>query len=150
MITFCPNATPAPSSHERERVRFSISILAAMLLMSVSSMAGGRKVMNLKTWEFSRDKTSWETVQVPHDWAISGPFNKKWDLQVVRIEQNGEKQATEKSGRSGSLPWIGKGYYRTTVNVSKAEAEDCAAVLCFDGAMAEPKVFLTPRLKRLT
>ena len=117
--------------------------LAALLLLSASATAlAGRKVMNLKTWEFSRDQSQWETVQVPHDWAISGPFDKKWDLQVVRIEQNGEMKATEKSGRSGSLPWIGKGWYRTTVSLTKAEAEDCAAVLQFDGAMSEPKVFL--------
>ena len=62
-------------------------------------------------WEFSFDKQQWEKVTIPHDWAISGPFDKKWDLQTVAIVQNGEKQATEKSGRSGSLPWIGKGYY---------------------------------------
>ena len=40
---------------------------------------------------------SWETVTVPHDWAISGPFDKKWDLQKVAITQNGETEATEKS-----------------------------------------------------
>ena len=122
--------------------KLSILHLVLLLLLSLSSMAGGRKVIDLKTWDFSRDKTAWETVQIPHDWAIAGPFDKKWDLQVVRIEQNGEKQATEKSGRSGALPWIGKGYYRTTVNVTKEEAEKMSAVLCFDGAMAEPKVFL--------
>ena len=91
-------------------------------------------------WSFSRDGASWETVSVPHDWAISGPFDKKWDLQVVRIEQNGEKEATEKSGRSGALPWIGKGQYRRTLNIPadfKGHAE-----LVFDGAMAEPTVFV--------
>ena len=65
-------------------------------------------------WQFSRDGSHWEEVRIPHDWAISGPFDKKWDLQVVAIEQNGEKVATEKSGRSGALPWIGDGEYKTT------------------------------------
>jgi beta-galactosidase len=50
-------------------------------------------------WLFSHDKQTWQTVSVPHDWAIAGPFDKKWDLQMVAIEQNGEKEATEKSGR---------------------------------------------------
>ena len=81
-------------------------------LLSLPTVAQ-RQVVNLKSWDFSRDKQSWEQVQIPHDWAIAGPFDKKWDLQTVRIEQNGEKIATEKSGRSGSLPWIGKGYYKT-------------------------------------
>ena len=62
-------------------------------------------------WQFSHDTESWQSVSIPHDLAISGPFDKKWDLQVVAIEQNGEKQATEKTGRSGALPWIGEGHY---------------------------------------
>ena len=60
-------------------------------------------------WQFSRDKQQWETVRIPHDWAIAGPFDKKWDLQSVAIVQNGETTPTEKSGRSGALPWIGEG-----------------------------------------
>ena len=90
-------------------------------------------------WLFSRDMTSWQTVSIPHDWAISGPFDKKWDLQVVAIEQNGEKEATEKSGRSGSLPWIGKGHYRRTFRVPSQYAH---AELVFDGAMSEPTVYV--------
>ena len=90
-------------------------------------------------WLFSRDMTSWQTVSIPHDWAISGPFDKKWDLQVVAIEQNGEKEPTEKSGRSGSLPWIGEGHYRRTFRVPSQYAH---AELVFDGAMAEPTVYV--------
>ena len=89
-------------------------------------------------WAFSRDKQQWQTVSVPHDWAISGPFDKKWDLQCVAIEQNGEKVPTEKSGRSGSLPWIGEGHYKRLIFIPagfKGHAE-----LAFDGAMAEPTV----------
>ena len=89
-------------------------------------------------WAFSRDKQQWQTVSVPHDWAISGPFDKKWDLQCVAIEQNGEKVPTEKSGRSGSLPWIGEGHYKRLIFILagfKGHAE-----LAFDGAMAEPTV----------
>ena len=90
-------------------------------------------------WSFSHDQQTWETVCVPHDWAIAGPFDKKWDLQKVAIEQNGEKEATEKSGRSGALPWIGEGYYKRTIQIP----DDCQhAELVFDGAMAEPTVFL--------
>ncbi len=90
-------------------------------------------------WLFSRDMTSWQTVSIPHDWAISGPFDKKWDLQVVAIEQNGEKEPTEKSGRSGSLPWIGEGHYRRTFRVPSQYTH---AELVFDGAMSEPTVYV--------
>ena len=75
---------------------------------------------------------------MPHDWAISGPFDKKWDLQRVAIEQNGEKEATEKSGRSGALPWIGEGHYKRTFTIP--QGFDGHAELVFDGAMAEPTV----------
>ena len=89
-------------------------------------------------WQFSRDKQTWQDVSVPHDWAISGPFDKKWDLQVVAIEQNGEKEPTEKSGRSGALPWIGEGHYKRTITIPAGFSGH--AELLFDGAMAEPTV----------
>ena len=119
------------------------SLLTSFLtLVCVSaSWAQPRQEINLQdNWQFSRDNKSWETVSVPHDWAISGPFDKNWDLQVVAIEQNGEKEATEKSGRSGALPWIGEGHYRRTFTIPenfKGHAE-----LLFDGAMAEPTVYV--------
>ncbi len=113
-----------------------LKLLLAATLCSLLVMAQ-RRVENLKTWEFSHDGKSWEQVTVPHDWAISGPFDKKWDLQRVAIEQNGETEATEKSGRSGALPWIGEGHYRTTIELPTAVGY---AELLFDGAMAEPVV----------
>lgn len=93
-------------------------------------------------WMFSRDSVEWQQVTVPHDWAIQGPFDKKWDLQFVAIEQNGEKEKTEKSGRSGALPWIGKGYYRKEINLDAAPK---TAMLLFDGAMSEPVVRINGR-----
>ena len=106
------------------------------LLVSAQCMAQ-RTETNISDWQFSRDSMTWEAVTVPHDWAIGGPFDKKWDLQMVAIEQNGETEATEKSGRSGALPWIGEGYYRTQIDIP----EGCGhAELLFDGAMAEPEV----------
>ena len=119
----------------RECKTIAMSVLAFAL--SVVSLAQSRKVVNLPLWEFSRDGKSWSQVQVPHDWAISGPFDKKWDLQMVAIEQNGEKEKTEKSGRSGALPWIGEGMYRMNLTLPKGYKR---AELVFDGAMSEPVV----------
>lgn len=113
---------------------FSFVIFFAL---SLSSFAQARKVLNLTLWDFSRNGECWQRVQIPHDWAISGPFNKKWDLQVVAIEQNGETEKTEKSGRSGALPWIGKGVYQTSLVLPKGYKR---AVIVFDGAMSEPTV----------
>ena len=112
------------------------------LLCSVAVWAQPRQEITLSdNWQFSLQSTHdqlWETVSVPHDWAISGPFDKKWDLQKVAIEQNGEKEATEKNGRSGALPWIGEGHYKRTFTIP--QGFDGHAELVFDGAMAEPTV----------
>ena len=75
--------------------------LLTLALASALTASAQRNTINLKTWQFSRDSVSYKPVTVPHDWAISGPFDKKWDLQFVAIEQNGETEKTEKSGRSG-------------------------------------------------
>ena len=85
------------------------NLLTLLLLVTALCYADGRKEIILNEgWQFSRDSVNWTPVTVPHDWAIGGPFDKKWDLQFVAIEQNGEKEKTEKSGRSGALPWIGR------------------------------------------
>ncbi len=105
----------------------------------------------LKTdWKFIRadearfasagyDDSGWETVTVPHDWAISGPFDNNNDKQTVAIEQNGETVATEKTGRTGCLPWTGIGWYRRAFSVSDDAGR---IILNFDGAMSEPEVYV--------
>ena len=117
-----------------------LTLLSIAWFVALGSFAQQRKEITLsENWLFSHDQQTWESVTVPHDWAIAGPFDKKWDLQTVAIEQNGEKEATEKSGRSGALPWIGEGYYKRTIQIPT----DCKyAELLFDGAMSEPTVFL--------
>ena len=115
-------------------------LLVAFLTATVIASAQVRQETTLTDdWQFSQDKKNWQSVSIPHDWAIAGPFDKKWDLQKVAIEQNGETEATEKSGRSGALPWIGEGHYRRTLTIP-AGCEH--AELIFDGAMAEPVVFV--------
>ena len=122
----------------------------------VMLLAGGGNVLAQRTekllteWKFSHadkmeqagtgfDDRAWECVCVPHDWAINGPFDNNLDKQTVAIEQNGENVATEKTGRTGSLPWVGIGWYRTHFKVGKK----CGRVILnFDGAMSEPQVFV--------
>ena len=128
-------------------------LLLGMLCTTLTATAQRKETVLRDGWRFSRGEgldamapsevgfndSKWQMVQVPHDWAISGPFDKEIDKQTVAIEQNGEKTATEKTGRSGSLPWIGEGWYRTTFKVDKNMQR---AVLNFDGAMAEPEVYV--------
>ena len=120
-----------------------ITLLTLALATSALTASAQRSTLNLKLWQFSRDSLNYKPVTVPHDWAINGPFDKKWDLQFVAIEQNGETEKTEKSGRSGALPWIGRGFYKTTVDLKKLPK---TAVLEFDGAMADPHVYINGKL----
>ena len=120
-----------------------LTFLTLALATSALTASAQRNTINLKTWQFSRDSVNYKPVTIPHDWAINGPFDKKWDLQFVAIEQNGETEKTEKSGRSGALPWIGRGFYKTTVDLKKLPK---TAVLEFDGAMADPHVYINGKL----
>lgn len=120
-----------------------LTLLTLALATSALTASAQRNTINLKTWQFSRDSVNYKPVTIPHDWAINGPFDKKWDLQFVAIEQNGETEKTEKSGRSGALPWIGRGFYKTTIDLKKLPK---TAVLEFDGAMADPHVYINGKL----
>ena len=120
-----------------------LALLTLALATSAITASAQRSTVNLKTWQFSRDSVNYKPVTIPHDWAINGPFDKKWDLQFVAIVQNGETEKTEKSGRSGALPWIGRGFYKTTVDLKKLPK---TALLEFDGAMADPHVYINGKL----
>jgi beta-galactosidase len=105
-----------------------------------------------KGWKFTKgdfpeafnsnfDDSKWESVTVPHDWAIHGPFDKTIDMQVIAITQNNEKKATEKTGRTGALPFIGVGWYRASFEVPDYK-KGKQVLLTFDGAMSEAQVYV--------
>lgn len=120
------------------------NILAAVLVLASCLPAAARTDVQLKTgWQFSKDSTKWESVTIPHDWAIYGPFSRDNDLQKVVIEQNGETEATWKTGRTGGLPYVGKGYYKTTFSVPDTAGK--ALTLLFDGAMSHAHVYVNGR-----
>lgn len=116
-------------------------IKKAMMLAAVVAAVAAEATQVIKLsdgWEFRRAGGVWERVTVPHDWAIAGPFDKEIDKQIVAIVENGEKKAGEKTGRTGSLPFIGEGEYRRTVTIPSGTGY---ASLVFDGVMSEPEVF---------
>ena len=84
------------------------------------------------------DDAGWEEVRIPHDWAITGPFDVSNDLQVTRIVQDGEQRDKRHTGRTGGLPWPGTGWYRRRLSLP---ADTQYAELVFEGAMAEPVVY---------
>lgn len=114
--------------------------LSLLATATVAGAMGQRTQRLLKQWDFSKDSTRWESVSIPHDWAIYGPFDRSQDLQKVAVEQNGESVATWKTGRTGGLPYVGKGFYKTTFNLGTVDGRSVA--LIFDGAMSHAKVYV--------
>jgi beta-galactosidase len=131
------------------------SLLFFILLIcgAFFSEAQTRDLITLKKgWKFNKghfpkaitssfDASKWENVTVPHDWAIYGPFDKAVDMQTVAIVQNGESVATEKTGRTGALPYIGEAWYRNEFSLPNFSKNKKVLIL-FEGAMSEPEVFL--------
>ncbi len=112
--------------------------LAVMLCASV--VCGQRKIEDFnRDWKFAKGEqpeqvtqvgfadSSWQAVRLPHDWAISGPFN------------------PDENGYAGKLPWKGVGWYRKVFSLEKADAGR-RVYLDFDGVMAFPKVYVNGQL----
>ena len=120
--------------------------LFAITLGAATLAAGAQRTVTTlnEGWEFTKgratDASQWQQVRVPHDWAIYGPFDRDNDLQVVAVEQNGETEKTLKTGRTGGLPFIGKGTYRTVLEIPDTTGR--AFTLVFDGAMSNAAVIL--------
>ena len=105
-----------------------------------------------KGWKFIRedsqsfsdkdfDDAGWQSVTVPHDWAIYGPFSADNDRQNMAIAQDGQTEAMEHAGRTGGLPFVGVGWYRLGFDAPEFVAGK-TATLVFDGAMSHARVWL--------
>ncbi|MCA0931417.1 DUF4982 domain-containing protein [Lutimonas saemankumensis] len=127
-------------------------ILMFLILTTNVQLFSQTVVTELNSWRFYKgenpvaferefDDQEWETVEIPHDWAIFGPFDKEIDRQIVKIEQNNEDKATEKTGRTGALPFIGVGWYRTVLNLPK-DSDQKKVLISFDGAMSNAEVYI--------
>lgn len=77
--------------------------------------------------EFDFDASSWKTVQVPHDWAIAGPF------------------IPDADGNTAKLPWKGEGWYRYNLDLPSTMMGK-QIYLVFDGVMAFPQVYVNGKL----
>ena len=99
----------------------------------------GRQVVNFnRDWRFAQgelpgaeasgfDDSAWQPVRLPHDWAISGPFNPRED------------------GYAGKLPWRGVGWYRKSFTLAEVD-RGRRVYFDFDGVMAFPKVYVNGQL----
>ena len=77
------------------------------------------------------DDASWETISLPHDWAIKGPFQ--------------DDNNPEVGGGMGRLPSNGVAWYRKQLNISQAD-KDKSIFLDVDGAMSYAMVWLNGNL----
>ena len=129
-----------------------IFLIFLPLTLTVVSAQTRKEYLLQAGWKFSKGEQPgaeqtgfndghWQTVTVPHDWAIYGPFGPENDAQKVKIVQNGETQATIKSGRTGGLPFVGAGWYRLKLRIPEFTAGKKATII-FDGAMSNARVFV--------
>ena len=119
---------------------------ATLCAMAFAAMAQAQihKTVTLRDgWTFSKDGAPFRAVILPHDWAISGKFDKNNDVWRSESVVDGKKVAHESTGNTGALPWPGKGEYRTKFKVPRPYTH---AELLFDGAMAEPEVYVNGKL----
>lgn len=131
---------------------FNLLVLIALLSVSTISIAQNRFIQSLdKGWKFARqdipgaevvgvNDNKWQSVTIPHDWVIYGPFSVNNDKQNVAITQDGQKEAMEHAGRAGGLPFIGCGWYRLKLDEIPSFVPGKRVTQIFDGAMSHAQV----------
>ena len=108
-------------------------ILASTPVVAQEASEGYRKSFN-DGWKFHQgdatgadavtfDDSGWRSLDLPHDWAIEGPFDVKYNA------------------RCGGLPFHGTGWYRKTFTVP-ADAKGQSVFVTFDGAMYNSHVWI--------
>ena len=135
-------------------MKLKILSLTLVFFTAIASAAPSpRTVCNLESgWKFSRgesanaqspsfDDSTWQSVFIPHDWAIGEPFDMNIDYQMVTVVQDGEKKAKLRTGRTGALPCFGIGWYRNKLDIP-ADKKNLRVFVEFDGAMSNAQVFV--------
>jgi len=120
----------------KNRIEPLILILGWLSLSFASATdSAPRLVENFnRDWKFAKGAQSgaeainfndaaWQPVRLPHDWAISGPYEPQGDPHT------------------GKLPWRGEGWYRKQFIVPTTGSNKMV-YLDFDGVMAMPTVYI--------
>ena len=135
-------------------MRIKLVVLLSFFLVPLAAQE--RMVVRLdEGWRFikeditsatdvSLDDRQWQSVRVPHDWAISGPFDLNQDMQFVQVIEDGEKEPKLRTGRTGALPATGVGWYRRKLHLP-ADQKGKRVYVEFDGVMSNAQVYLNGR-----
>lgn len=79
----------------------------------------------------SFDDSGWQVVDLPHDWAIKGPFQQGWNSEV--------------GGGMGRLPSHGVAWYRKALTIPASD-KGKSIYLDIDGAMSYAMVWVNGKL----
>ncbi|WP_168205410.1 glycoside hydrolase family 2 TIM barrel-domain containing protein [Bythopirellula goksoeyrii] len=118
----------------------TLALTVAMMCLGTllaNADEGTQSIRFTKDWRFTKgdpaaaetvdfDDSKWNTVRLPHDWAIAGPFN------------------PDEDGYAGKLPWKGVGWYRKEFTLDWPAGS--RIYLDFDGVMAFPQVYINGQL----
>ena len=139
--TIVQHVKTAMAHREEKRVLCFTFLLGLAALAILQSLAiAKQEVASIalhSDWRFEKgehaaaerpdyDDSAWQTVHVPHDWAIAGPFN------------------PAENGYAAKLPWQGVGWYRRAFTLDCAKGD--RVYLDFDGVMAFPQVYINGKL----
>lgn len=120
-------------------MRFTLIVLTALTLHAADLRIGAdRRIRLTEDWRFLKgdapgaeapafNDAAWRTLNLPHDWAIEGAFDSKFNPHT------------------GGLPIFGTGWYRKHFAVP-ASARGKQFVAQFDGAMSNATVWLNGHL----
>ena len=129
-----------------------IIVFFVFVFMSIQLAFAQQSVELLKNWKFTNydygaafqkdfNDDNWESVSIPHDWAVKEDFNLTHDIQLTMVIQDGETKPKYRTGRTGALPYVGIGWYRTNFELSSSDLDQKFQLL-FDGAMSNAKVYV--------
>ncbi len=122
VITLCYNVTLPAQKSPRSRESFNDNWkFIKNFNSSEDPVNTDKEPAGLEMPSFA-DNT-WRTVDLPHDWAIEGPFSDTLE------------------NFTALLPWKGIGWYRKHFTVNESD-KDNRFYIDFDGAMAYSKVWL--------
>ncbi len=124
---------------KRSRIS-SLFVLCGMWIFCLQPQYGQEAYQNgeqqsfNKAWLFQKgeqsgadqtgfDDSGWRPVDLPHDWAIEGPFDIKYNA------------------RAGGLPFYGTGWYRKHFKIPEEQRGKRVKIL-FDGAMSNAQVWV--------